>query len=89
MRWMSYAVPGVSGRPASCAAAASSSGSAVGVGLLGGMGLAMSIFIAGVGYVAKPGALVSAKSALLFASLVAGICGYLWLWIQGQSQSPR
>jgi len=61
----------------------------VGVGLLGGMGFTMSIFIAGLGFADKPDALVSAKTAILLASLVAGICGYLWLRLQGQFQDPR
>jgi NhaA family Na+:H+ antiporter len=51
----------------------------VGIGLLGGMGFTMSIFIAGLGFASSPEALVNAKGAILLASLVAGLSGYLWL----------
>ncbi|MGD8934356.1 MAG: Na+/H+ antiporter NhaA, partial [Gammaproteobacteria bacterium] len=50
-----------------------------GIGLLGGMGFTMSIFIAGLGFTNSPEDLVSAKAAILLASLVAGLSGYLWL----------
>jgi len=60
----------------------------VGVGLLGGMGFTMSIFIAGLGFADNPEALISAKTAILLASLVAGICGYLWLRLQRRFQHP-
>jgi NhaA family Na+:H+ antiporter len=55
-----------------------------GVGMLGGMGFTMSIFIAGLGFASNPEALVGAKTAILLASLVAGISGYLWLRLEGQ-----
>jgi len=51
----------------------------IGIGLLGGMGFTMSIFIAGLGFANNPEALLAAKSAILMASLLAGITGYLWL----------
>ena len=51
----------------------------IGIGLLGGMGFTMSIFIAGLGFANTPEALVSAKTAILLASLIAGLSGYLWL----------
>jgi NhaA family Na+:H+ antiporter len=60
----------------------------VGVGLLGGMGFTMSIFIAGLGFASNPEALVGAKTAILLASLVAGVSGYLWLRLQGQFEDP-
>ncbi len=50
-----------------------------GIGLLGGMGFTMSIFIAGLGFASSPQDLVTAKAAILLASLVAGLSGYLWL----------
>lgn len=50
----------------------------VGLGLLAGMGFTMSIFISGLG-VDDQGLLVIAKTAILFASLFAGIAGYCWL----------
>ncbi len=51
----------------------------IGIGLLGGMGFTMSIFITGLGFANTPEALVTAKTAILIASLVAGLSGYLWL----------
>jgi NhaA family Na+:H+ antiporter len=51
----------------------------VGIGLLGGMGFTMSIFIANLGFDTSPQALQEAKSGILLASLVAGVAGYLWL----------
>lgn len=51
----------------------------IGIGLLGGMGFTMSIFISGLGFASTPEALLTAKTAILLASLVAGLSGYLWL----------
>lgn len=51
----------------------------VGVGLLGGIGFTMSIFIAGLGLAPGSAALETAKIAILSASLLAGTSGYLWL----------
>ena len=53
----------------------------IGIGLLGGMGFTMSIFIAGLSFEQVPEHLLTAKSAILLASLLAGIAGYLWLRI--------
>lgn len=50
-----------------------------GIGLLGGVGFTMAIFIAGLGFTDNPDALVTAKSAILLASFTAGLLGYLWL----------
>jgi NhaA family Na+:H+ antiporter len=50
----------------------------IGIGLLGGMGFTMSIFIADLGF-AQADQLVAAKSGILVASLLAGILGWLWL----------
>jgi NhaA family Na+:H+ antiporter len=54
-------------------------GHVAGVGLLGGMGFTMSTFIANLSFGGDSGALVAAKTAILLASLIAGISGYLWL----------
>lgn len=51
----------------------------IGIGLLGGMGFTMSIFIAGLGFAHNLDTLVAAKSAILLASLIAGVSGYAWL----------
>jgi Na+:H+ antiporter, NhaA family len=51
------------------------------VSLLGGIGFTMSIFIAQLGYADRPELLVMAKTGILAASLVAGVGGYLWLYL--------
>jgi NhaA family Na+:H+ antiporter len=53
-----------------------------GIGLLGGMGFTMSIFITNLGFESQTATLVTAKTAILFASLVAGVAGFLWLRLQ-------
>ncbi len=50
-----------------------------GVALLGGIGFTMSIFIAQLGFAGHPEMLLTAKTGILTASLLAGLCGYLWL----------
>ena len=55
----------------------------VGIGLLGGMGFTMSIFIANLGFESAPQALLTAKGGIITASLCAGTAGYLWLRIRG------
>jgi NhaA family Na+:H+ antiporter len=54
-----------------------------GVGLLGGIGFTMSIFIAELGFAGDPEALLMAKTGILFASIIAGTAGYVWLWRTG------
>ena len=51
----------------------------IGVALLGGIGFTMSIFIAELAYVGQPELLLMAKTGILFASLIAGVAGYLIL----------
>jgi NhaA family Na+:H+ antiporter len=51
----------------------------IGAGLLGGIGFTMSIFIAQLAFADNPEALNASKTALLLASLAAGVLGYLWL----------
>lgn len=57
----------------------------IGVGMLGGMGFTMSIFISGLGFANAPQALVMAKTAILLASLIAGVSGFFWLYLSGGS----
>lgn len=54
----------------------------IGVGLLGGMGFTMSIFIARLGFAGMPDAMLAAQAGILAASLVAGCAGYLWLRVR-------
>lgn len=51
----------------------------VGVGLMGGIGFTMSIFIAELGFAHHPQDLLMAKTGILLASLLAGVSGFLWL----------
>jgi NhaA family Na+:H+ antiporter len=50
----------------------------LGAGFLGGIGFTMSIFISMLAF-EDPGMINNAKVAILIASLVAGITGFLWL----------
>ncbi len=52
----------------------------VGVALLAGIGFTMSIFIADLAFGdQQPEQLINAKTGILFASLLTGVAGYLWL----------
>ncbi len=52
-----------------------------GVGLLGGIGFTMSIFIAELSFSSNYEMLVTAKTAIIIASLLSGVLGYFWLRI--------
>ena len=54
-------------------------GHIVGVGLLGGIGFTMSIFIADLGFAGLPQDLLMAKTGILLASLAAGLGGFFLL----------
>ncbi len=73
LSWLAVRL-GIGQFPVGCGAA-----HLVGVGLLAGIGFTMSIFIAELAFRVDPQQLVSAKTSILFASLLAGIAGYLWL----------
>ena len=51
----------------------------LGVGLLGGIGFTMSIFIADLGFAGRPEDLLMAKTGILLASAIAGVGGVCWL----------
>jgi NhaA family Na+:H+ antiporter len=51
----------------------------LGAGLLAGIGFTMSIFITNLAYIGNSEMITASKIAILFASLTAGILGYLWL----------
>lgn len=53
----------------------------LGVGLMGAIGFTMSIFIAELGFRGAPEQLVLAKTGILFASLLAGVLGYIWFFV--------
>ncbi len=52
----------------------------IGVALMGGIGFTMSIFIAELGFAHSAEDLLMAKTGILFASLIAGVSGFVWLY---------
>jgi NhaA family Na+:H+ antiporter len=56
----------------------------MGVSLLGGIGFTMAIFIAELGFGHEPELLLMAKTGILAASLLAGVCGFIWLWLAAE-----
>lgn len=54
-----------------------------GAGLLGGIGFTMSIFITNLAFAGQTGIINASKMAILFASLLAGVIGFVWLKIFG------
>ena len=52
-----------------------------GVSLLAGIGFTMSIFVAQLGFAHNAELLLMAKTGILTASLIAGIIGYVWLYL--------
>jgi NhaA family Na+:H+ antiporter len=60
-----------------------------GAALLGGIGFTMSIFIAELAFAHQPEMIVQAKLGILFASLVAGSAGYLWLYRLGSKSASQ
>jgi NhaA family Na+:H+ antiporter len=60
----------------------------IGVGLIGGIGFTMSIFIAELGFAGQDDALLMAKTGVLFASVIAGLSGFLWLRFFSRVETP-
>ena len=56
----------------------------VGVALMGGIGFTMSIFIAELGFAHSADDLLMAKTGVLFALLIAGVSGFLWLYFTAE-----
>ena len=56
----------------------------VGVGLMGGIGFTMSIFIAELGFAHHAQDLLMAKTGILLASALAGVSGFLWLYFTSE-----
>jgi len=52
-----------------------------GVSLLAGIGFTMSIFVAELGFAEQTENLLMAKTGILLASLLAGIAGFIWLYM--------
>jgi NhaA family Na+:H+ antiporter len=52
-----------------------------GVSLLAGIGFTMSIFVAQLGFGESEELLLMAKTGILAASLLAGVAGFIWLYL--------
>jgi NhaA family Na+:H+ antiporter len=61
----------------------------VGVALMGGIGFTMSIFIAELGFSHSAEDLLMAKTGILFASLIAGISGFIWLYLTSEKTEEQ
>jgi NhaA family Na+:H+ antiporter len=59
----------------------------IGASLLGGIGFTMSIFIAELGFAHSPEDLLMAKTGILLASIIAGVAGYVWLYMNTSAAS--
>lgn len=57
------------------------------VSVLAGIGFTMSIFIAELAFKDHPDYLVMAKTGVIFASLIAAIIGFSWLWLLGKPKN--
>ncbi len=57
----------------------------VGAGFLAGIGFTMSIFITNLAFKTTPEVVNSSIMAVLLTSLFAGIIGYTWLMLCGES----
>ena len=57
-----------------------------GAGILGGIGFTMSIFIANLAFAGNMETTNASKMAILFASLIAGTIGFLWLKLFGRPE---
>jgi NhaA family Na+:H+ antiporter len=58
-----------------------------GAGILGGIGFTMSIFIANLAFLENTETTNASKMAILFASLIAGTIGFLWLKLLGRPET--
>ncbi len=58
-----------------------------GVGLMGGIGFTMSIFVAELGFAHHPQDLLMAKSGILAGSLLAGVSGFIWLYLTSRQSA--
>ncbi len=61
----------------------------LGVGMLGGIGFTMSIFIADLGFANSTNDLLMAKTGILLASAIAGVSGFVWLMLQTRDESDK
>ena len=59
-----------------------------GAGMLGGIGFTMSIFITNLAFDGNAPAIAASKMAILLASMMAGVAGFLWLRAIGAPGKP-
>jgi len=59
----------------------------MGVSLLAGIGFTMSIFVAQLGFSENEELLLMAKTGILSASLLAGIAGFIWLYLVSDNKN--
>jgi len=57
-----------------------------GAGILGGIGFTMSIFITNLAFLGSHEVINTSKMSILFASLTAGVIGFLWLRVLGKTR---
>lgn len=60
----------------------------IGVALMGGIGFTMSIFIAELGFSHSADDLLMAKTGVLFASIISGVSGFIWLYLTSAKPKP-
>ncbi len=61
----------------------------LGASILGGVGFTMAIFVANLAFPAHPEMIIHAKVAILSASLIAGIVGFVFLALQAKTAAVR
>lgn len=64
-------------------------GHMLGASILGGVGFTMAIFVANLAFPAHPEYIVDAKVAILSASLIAGVLGFVFLMLQARAAQAR
>ena len=60
-----------------------------GVSLLGGIGFTMSIFVAQLGFGSNEELLLMAKTGILAASVLAGVAGFVWLFLVSKPEQVQ
>ena len=61
----------------------------LGSAILGGVGFTMAIFVANLAFPAHPELIVNAKVAILSASTLAGVIGFMFLFIQAKAAHAK
>ena len=63
-------------------------GHVAGAGILGGIGFTMSIFVTQLAFAGNPDTINASKMAILLASMVAGVLGFVWLRLLSKPGTP-